>query len=277
MYLKRLMKKSFYLAALALLVFANCGRWRDLQGGWQSEQDNALVQELFDDIYRQVDDESQQEDSLRSPACPGISVAFTAQTIFPATMVLDFGAGCLGPDGRNRSGQIMAVYSGPWRQDGATVTLSLLDHRVNGYLIEGDIVITNSGRNGSNQVFYTVDIQNGRVTDPNGKMIIYSSQRTYTWVEGEGTTFASHGLAGIEDDVYLIQGTANGVNREGTAFSVSTPTPLRRELDCRWIVSGVLQVTPQGLDPRTLDFGNGACDNLAVGTIAGYTLDIYLP
>ncbi len=271
------MKKSFYIAAVALLVFVNCGRWRDLQGGWQSEQDNALVQELFDDIYRQVDDESQQEDSLRSPICPSISVVFTAQTIFPATMVLDFGAGCLGPDGRNRSGLITVVYSGPWRQVGESATLSMSNYRVNGYLVEGNIVITNSGRNASNQLVYSVLIQNGRVTDPNGEMITYSSQRTYTWVEGEATTFASHGLAGIEDDAYLIDGTANGVNREGTAFSVSTPTPLRSELDCRWIVSGVLQVTPQGLDPRTLDFGNGACDNRAVATIAGYSLEIFLP
>jgi hypothetical protein len=271
------MKNCYYLFAAALVLLAGCGRWRELQGGWQSEKDNALVQELFDDIYRQVDDESQQEDSLRSPVCPAVSVVFGGPTVFPATLSLDFGAGCLGPDGRNRSGSISAVYSGPWRQAGTTISLSLDQYRVNGYLVEGNILIINNGLNLNNQLTYTLDIQNGRITDPDGAMITYSSTRTYTWVEGQATTFASHGLAGIEDDVYLIQGTANGVNREGRAFSVSTPTPLRRELDCRWIVSGVLQVTPQGFDPRTLDFGNGSCDNQATASVAGYSIDIYLP
>lgn len=271
------MKNLYYFVALSLLVLGACGRLKELQGGWQSEQDNALVQELFDDVYKQVDDESQQEDSLRSPNCPAVGIVFANQTVFPATLTLDFGTGCLGADGRNRSGRIVSVHSAPWRQAGATITVSLDDYMVNGYQVDADIVITNGGRNAANQIFFTVSVQNGMVIDAEGQTLTYESNRTYTWIEGESTTFASHGLAGIEDDVYLIQGTASGVNREGRSYTVSTPTPLRRELDCRWIVSGVLQVTPQGYDPRTLDFGNGACDNQAVASVAGYTLDIYLP
>ena len=61
------------------------------------------------------------------------------------------------------------------------------------------------------------------------------------------------------------------------AFTTHIAEPLVKEMDCIWIVSGILEVTPEGLTTRELDFGDGACDNDATLTIGEFTTDITLP
>ena len=53
------------------------------------------------------------------------------------------------------------------------------------------------------------------------------------------------------DDVYLISGGGSGVNRNGIPFSMLITTPLRVEIGCPHIVSGVMQITPGSLAVRT--------------------------
>jgi len=38
---------------------------------------------------------------------------------------------------------------------------------------------------------------------------------------------------------------------------------LKVQLDCIWITEGVLSLKPEDYDARTLDYGNGICDNKA--------------
>jgi hypothetical protein len=52
-------------------------------------------------------------------------------------------------------------------------------------------------------------------------------------------------------------------------FSLLITTPLRVEVGCPWIVSGVLQIIPGSLDVRTVDYGNGACDSQVTVSVNG--------
>jgi hypothetical protein len=76
--------------------------------------------------------------------------------------------------------------------------------------------------------------------------------------------------------VYLITGSANGVNRDGLAYTMQITSPLRKEICCRWLVSGTININPSGMLTRTIDFGNGACDQNASITIAGYTFNFMM-
>jgi hypothetical protein len=53
-------------------------------------------------------------------------------------------------------------------------------------------------------------------------------------------------------------------------------TPLRKELVCRFIVSGTIEIRPENLPVRLLDYGDGECDNIATVTINGEVYTIYL-
>lgn len=269
-------KLSIPLFALFLTIFSGCIKDLGLTD-WQSEQDNAIAQNLFDDVYKQVDINAQGEDSLRSP-CPAVTFTF-APNIFPGTMVVDFGAQCLGNDGRIRSGRILVNFTGPWRDAGTVVTITLENYVVNGYAVEGTQVMTNMGTNGQGHITYNVVITGGHVTAPNnGGSWSQESNRTYEWVGGENTTYLTDGLNGILDDVYLITGTANGTNRNGRTYTASTPTPLRYQANCRWITAGVLEVVPDGLVARRIDFGNSNdCDPDAVASLGNLNFNIVLP
>jgi hypothetical protein len=104
---------------------------------------------------------------------------------------------------------------------------------------------------------------NGTVTAPDGSWTsTHSYQRTRTWIAGQNTVE-------LLDDVYLISGSGSGVNRNEVPYSLLITTPLRVEVGCPWIVSGVLQIIPGSLDVRTVDYGSGACDNQVTVSVNG--------
>lgn len=46
--------------------------------------------------------------------------------------------------------------------------------------------------------------------------------------------------------------------------------------DCKWYNSGTLVITPEKSDVKTIDFGDGTCDNEATMKIGDKTTDITL-
>ena len=79
---------------------------------------------------------------------------------------------------------------------------------------------------------------------------------------------------GRNDDVYQITGGGGGVNRNGVSYTVSITTPLRIELYCAYIVSGVIAIQPQENDLRIVNFGSGACDSQFTVTVNGETFTL---
>ena len=98
----------------------------------------------------------------------------------------------------------------------------------------------------------------------------WNSQRTRTMIAGFNTPL--YWL----DDVYLVSGGANGTNNAGVSRTWQITTPLRRALNCHWFESGIVVITPANKPVRTVDFGNGNCDNEATVTINGHSWTITL-
>lgn len=244
-----------------------------------SSQDNAISQNMFDDIKKVVEEAAKDEGNtaragLFFGTCAAVSItpAWIDTTSWPKVMTIDFGtSNCTGNDGVNRRGKLIVTLTDRYVNPGSVLTVQPQNYYVNDHLIEGTKTITNNGRNGSNNLSFTVQVTNGKVTFPAGGYTTWNSTRTNEWIAGESTTWFSNGLSGICDDVYLITGSANGVNRAGLSYTVSITSPLRKELCCRWLVSGVIEIAPSGLLTRTVNFGGGACDAIATVTIAGNT------
>ena len=69
---------------------------------------------------------------------------------------------------------------------------------------------------------------------------------------------------------------ANGVNRNGKAYDIKITKPLIKRFGCSYIESGIVELTPEGLSTRTIDYGDGTCDNKAKLTINGNSFDFTL-
>lgn len=211
---------------------------------------------------------------LSSCATVTVSPAWP-DTTFPKTIGVDFGSGCTGMDGRYRTGNLTIVATGRYRTPGSSYTVTSSNYTVDSYLIQGTKTVTNTGYNSSSQLVYEIDM-NGTITKPDSTVITYTSDRTRKWVDGINTNIYTHGISGRTDDVYWITGDASGQSSNGTSFTADITDQLVIELDCQYITSGELEIDPSNALTRTINWGNGNCDNQATVSVAGYTTTITL-
>lgn len=184
------------------------------------------------------------------------------------TLTLDFGpVNCIGPNGVARRGKIVAVFSGPYRQAGSTVTISLVNYYRNDNLHTGTRVITHQG-----QGSWSLDVQNASITTTAGTHS-WTSQRLYTRTAGVGTRT-------ITDDEYRITGQTSGTNRRGVSYTATVQQPLIKKFQAgcaRTFVAGTVTILTSREKELLLNYdptGTQACDNIATVTVNGVTRTI---
>lgn len=194
----------------------------------------------------------------------GNCATITADTIAsPHTLVIDFGTtNCTGNDGRTRRGKIMVTYTGKYFEAGSVKTMTFDNFYRNDNKVEGTRTITNLGLNASGHPNWSVVATNMKITKSDGNTHTWNSTRNREMVAGFDTE-------AYLDDAYLITGSANGTNVKGRTYTANITTPLHRSLSCRCIDSGIIEFTRSNGAARTIDFGNGTCDNEAVVTLTG--------
>ena len=204
--------------------------------------------------------------------CATITVKVDSISMWPVILTIDFGSGCTSDiDFRTRKGIVVAEFSGRYRDSGTVITISLQNYYVNGHKVEGIKLIINKGTNTGGNLEFTILDSNVVITTPDAETITWESYRTNEWVAGDATAWPI-----ICDDIYLITGSAKGRNRDGREFTANITTALRKEICCRHMVSGVLQITPTDLSPRIIDYGSGVCDGIITITIEGVSYTVVL-
>ena len=179
----------------------------------------------------------------------------------PRSLIIDFGpVNCLCRDGRNRRGKILVSYTGKYFETGSVRTMSFDNFYRNDNKLEGTRTITNNGLNAQGQYYWTINASNMKITKTDGRTHSFSSTRIRTMVAGQNTT-------DWYDDEYLISGSASGINARGENYTAQITTPLHRALSCRWIDSGVIEISPEERRTRIVNFGKGNCDNEAIITV----------
>ena len=158
----------------------------------------------------------------------------------------------------------MVRYTGRYRDAGTVITISHDNFFVNDNQILGTKTVTNNGTNTQGNMTYSVSLANGQVILAGGGTISHSFDRTREWIAGAST-------AQWSDDEYLITGTAAGTRANGDAWTsvINSSNPLHKIIGCKHFVSGSMDITPTGKPARTIDFGNGTCDDEATVTING--------
>ncbi len=251
----------FILAAASLFLFNSCEREQNtnpILDSLVTSEDVVTMQDFLEDNDAEVDDRIEFRGGPNG--CPTVTVTPEGPA-FPKTIVVDYGdQGCTGPRGRLRQGQILITQSAPMRTAGAVRNVTFNNYRVDGVRVEANVTLTNTGVDAGGNVSFTRTAANGQLTYPNGQTATWSSSHTMTQTAGGNTPIRT-------DDAFEISGAINGVNRRGTGFSMTITEPLVKTGDCAWISSGVKTFTVGDIT-RTLDYGNGACDNEASLTLA---------
>lgn len=198
------------------------------------------------------------------PEC--VEVTDTGVDTYPRTIVLDFGDGCTGPGGVERAGVLHIEVSGPMNEAGSVCTVTFENFSVNGNALEGTRTTTSNGSNAYGQPQFT------RVVDMAIERNIGTFQRSFTqnvtWISGFDTEPCG-------DNVFEVSGNGTVTRPNGTTISRTIIEPLTIDRVCGYVTAGVVVVdAPMG--ERTIDFGDGACDDDATVTIDGETYEIDL-
>lgn len=262
------------IALSGVILMTSCNRKKNNNKDTDTELagDNALSEATFNDVMNIADDASDKNtgDNLSNYKTSSGCATVTHDTVsVPHTITVDFGpTNCLCNDGRYRRGMILISYTGHYRDSGSVHTIGFSNYYVNDKHVMGTKSVTNMGHNAAGQSYFNIAV-NGIIVKVSGDSIIWNSNRTRTWTQGEST------MAKM-DDVYEITGSASGT-KNGNSYTMTIIQPLVRALACDWISSGKMELQPSGALLRTIDFGAGTCDDQATVTIGGtvYTITLH--
>ncbi len=189
----------------------------------------------------------------RSGDMPDVSVDWN-QGEFPRTITLDYGEETELENGRIISGIMEIVISAPMNTVGATRTVTFTDFSVDSLTVNGTIIKEVVSVDDGRVVHIVRDLV---VTYPDGTEVTCYAELDRIWTSGMGTPF-SH-----EDDEMSITGFATCVDMEGNEYTREIKEQLQKRGGCRYIVSGEVEYSANGLAFGALNYGNGTCDNLA--------------
>lgn len=273
------MKKAGFLFVLVALVLAlaSCeksGESSDPEPDLVASKNLILVENYFAEIKDISDDAAASLEGLKSSMssylgpCADITID-NQDTLFVLTV--DFGEeNCLCNDGRNRRGKIINTYSGAYWQEGTEITHITEEYFVNDNEVILSKTVNNQGADNNGHPTFILEESGSVILAETGDTITRTAIRQRNWVEGYDTFIRN-------DDVFLISGNAEGTDRLGRSYEAEITSPLRREIGCPHFVSGVRTRSIGDLPVRTLDYGDGECDNTATLIINEQEYTITLP
>ncbi|MEZ4829746.1 MAG: hypothetical protein R3C61_26200 [Bacteroidia bacterium] len=193
------------------------------------------------------------------PACATVTHDSATKTI-----TIDFGTGCVGPDGKTRYGKIITTYTKRLYIPGAKLKVELENYAVDSLSIEGTKTIENVSASFTANVSLKTTLKDGKVTWPDGTFATREFTRTRTWVREPNPI----------NDEFHVDGMIQGTRRNGESYSANIVSTLIFKRKCRIQginipVQGLKLIKRTGKPDLLVDFGDGDCDHLVTLTKNG--------
>lgn len=181
-------------------------------------------------------------------------------------ITIDFGTtDCADGRGVVRKGKIIINYVGVRFAVGSTIITTFEGFFRNGVKIEGVHTLTNVQATVSSNPKFTVAIVGGKLTFADGKIITREQSFTREWQRASNPT----------QDKWVVSGSASGTNKNLKKYEMVITKDLVYSRACAISdkvfipVSGTKVFTTDN-KTFTVDYGDGACDNIiTVSTAAG--------
>lgn len=281
---KKIILKGLFFSVVLGLVFTGCKKHEDEDTDTSASNDNATSEAYFDDMGNIANEGAVSGAVSSYKTSPNVATdglltscaTVTFDTLYHSnadSVTIDFGStNCQCNDGRFRRGKIILTYTGRYRDSLTVITTVPVNYFVNDNQLLGTRTVTNLGHNSAGHLTYSIVVSGQIILANGGGTITWNSSRQREWTAGESTLIWS-------DDTYSITGSASGTSAKGVSYTATITSPLIRNMaiGCRrHFVQGTFDLTPNGKPTRTVDFGNGACDDKATVTINGRTYNITL-
>jgi hypothetical protein len=182
----------------------------------------------------------------------------SATTQLENQLLISFESNCTGNDGKVRSGSILIEWTGSEETNDFSYTMVFDAYEVDGYGLAGSISVSDLTAK-QNGVSYSVLINDGMVTCPDGKQIMYEQDFDYDLTIAE--------LLELR-----ITGSATGTGKAGNTFTANIKEPLLVVAGCEYAVSGTFDASFNSRPMVTVDYGDGSCDNQAVASRGAYAV-----
>lgn len=176
---------------------------------------------------------------------------------FPKQITLDYDL----LDGIVSTGKIIISITDSILKVGAEAEVAFENFSHKGHLVSGTATIINEAVNENDKPVFE-QICEFEISSEKGS-VEWKTDRQFIWLEGSETKSS-------DDDVFSVNGNANGKSSGGTAFEVLMVESVMISNSCEYISKGVVQIEAD-LDAivkkAIIDYGDGECDNKAIVTM----------
>lgn len=231
-----------------------------------SENVNEIIEGTFlevasTDFYKSADYKFQADRRFLSD-CVVISKEIKEEYI---EITLDYGDGCTTKRDHVAKGKIIIQADLNIKDAAVQMNYTFEDFYINDKKIEGQVekMRLRNNDNGNRESKINRDI---KIIWEDGSFSTIKGERVREWIEGDDNDIWS-------DNVYSITGSWTVTRKSGTVCSGTIVEPLIRNLACKFIVSGIVEIESND-NTKQLDYGDGSCDDVAVLTRNGETFEI---
>jgi hypothetical protein len=266
------MKKVNLFLAIGLMaactVFTSCTKDNTTPSSSSyvtDAQDNSIASAAFDDAITEVDDVlGGSLKSALNDSAPKVTIKYWRRGEFREELFYN----TITRKGKERSGKIIVTVTYPVVGDTLDTskwvkTITFENYKVGGRLIEGTKTITYLGKVDGFPT-WNIALVGGKVTFANGKFITFEFTRTRKMIEGFDTPLIH------VDDVFQIDGSGNGTNRKGIAYT-TIATSLVKASNCPFFKSGTVVYESANKIITIVYTGGDNCEPSATITVDGKT------
>ena len=287
------MKKQFYIRIIKSIliltftgfIFTSCEQEgsnieeeslsQEIENAYtQTEIENVSegVNDIIENVYFDIDDyeslkSSDTKDTDEQKFLPDCLTITKVITDSKKIITLDYGDGCTTRNDNYLSGIIIAEFNFNFDDGKVVIDYTFDNFYFNYKKVEGQVhkVRTRKNENGNPQAIINSDL---KITWEDESFVTIKGERKREWIEGLGNYFWS-------DNVFLVTGTWTITKKDGTIRTAKVIEPLRREMACKFLVSGIVEIQKNDV-AFTLNYGDGECDDLGIVTIDNKEYEIHL-
>lgn len=290
---RKLIISSLLLMTVAAILFTGCRKREEEDNDTSSASDHSFAEGSFNDLSTIAEQASSGTmTTIRNGGDDASLLSLCATITFDTlnmsnidTMTVDFGpTNCLCSDQRYRRGKLIVSYTGGlhYRDSGLTATITPSNYFVNNNQLLGSKTVINRGHINSGRLQWDITVNGTVILANNGGTITWNTSKTKVLLTGE-TVYNAPINWNIAS--WQITGTVTGTAANGEGFTVTTTSPLVRDMTCttyrRYFRSGTFEFAPGTRPVRYVDFGTGInnneCDNKATVTVNNNVYIVTLP